>query len=290
MKARFLLLAALLSVSASAYTVKKGDTFYSLARASGVSVDELLRLNGLSSPELRVGQVIRLPGEAAPNAPKPTAPPAPTVKLPTVATSAHVLKLPGVTITAPKGLRMGDGFVLRLSGERAGETTVRFPSEVGEDVRQPNEELRPVGAAGEYVVPGRVVLGKETPVVYEVRLGDSVVKGQIPVRSLGQPTQHLNLPPSVSKVLVDPARAAEDAAVEQAYNRRTPQAWTKPFAAPLANVGRVSSGFGQPRTYVKGGKVAYHYGTDYPAPVGTPILAVNDGTVVMAGKYPVRGG
>lgn len=293
MKARFLLLAALLSASASAYTVKKGDTLYSLARASGVSVNELLRLNGLSSPELRVGQVIRLPGEAAPSStsvPKPAAPPAPGLQLPTVATSAHVLNLPGVTITAPKSLRMGDGFVLRLSGERAGETTVRFPSEVGEDVRQPNEELRPVGAAGEYVVPGRVVLGKETPVVYEVRLGNSVVKGQIPVRGLGQPTQHLNLPPSVSKVLVDPARAAEDAAVEQAYNRRTPQAWTKPFAAPLANVKRVSSGFGQPRTYVKGGKVAYHYGTDYPAPVGTPILAVNDGTVVMAGKYPVRGG
>ena len=288
MKARFLLLAALLSASASAYTVKKGDTLYSLARASGVSVDELLRLNGLSSPELRVGQVLRLPGETAPAAPRTAAPTAPA--LPTVATSASVLNLPGVTITAPKSLRMGDGFVLRLSGQRAGETTVRFPSEVGEDVRQPNEELRPVGAAGEYVVPGRVVLGKETPVVYEVRLGDSVVRGQIPVKGLGQPVQHLNLPPSISKVLVDPARAAEDAAVEQAYNRRTPQAWTRPFAPALAKARATSSGFGQPRTYVAGGKVAYHYGTDYPAAAGTPVLAVNDGLVVMAGKYPVRGG
>ena len=305
MKARFLLLAALLSGVAGAYTVKKGDTLYSLARGSGLTVDALMRLNGLSTPELRVGQVIKLPGEGAatpatpapaaptPATPAPAAPaPAPAVptKLPTVATAANVLKLPGVTITAPKALKMGDGFALRLSGEQAANVTVRFPSELGEDVRQPNEELRPLWSGGQYIVPGRVVLGKTTPVIYEVRLGGDVVRGQIPVGGLGQRVQHLNLPPSISKVLQDPAREAEDAAVEQAYQRRTPQQWQQPFASALASGKATSSSFGQPRTYVAGGKVAYHYGTDYPAPSGTPVLAINDGTVVIAGRYPVRGG
>lgn len=315
MKARFLLLAALLpgallvSGVAGAYTVKPGDTLYSLARSSGLTVEALMRLNGLSTPELRVGQVIKLPGEGAatpapvpaPAAPSPAKPaptkpapakpaPAAPAKLPTVATAPNVLKLPGLTVTAPRSLKMGDGFVLRLTGEQAGNATVRFPSELGEDVRHPNEELRPLWSGEQYVVPGRVVLGKTTPVIYEVRLGGDVVRGQIPVTGLGQRTQHLNLPQSISRVLQDPAREAEDAAVEQAYLRRTPQQWQRPFAPALASGKATSSSFGQPRTYVQGGKVAYHYGTDYPAPTGTPVLAINDGTVVIAGRYPVRGG
>mgnify|MGYP002653942410 CR=1 FL=1 len=70
---------------------------------------------------------------------------------------------------------------------------------------------------------------------------------------------------------------------------RTPRAWSQPFIFPSTNR-FVTSRFGQPRTYVAGGPVAYHYGTDYLAPAGTPVMAVNDGTVVVAGMYPVRGG
>ena len=62
------------------------------------------------------------------------------------------------------------------------------------------------------------------------------------------------------------------------------------YLQPAVNVRAQSSAFGQPRTYVAGGPVQYHYGTDYPAPAGTAVTAVNDGTVVIAGRYPVRGG
>ena len=41
-------------------TVQPGDTAFSLARRAGLSVADLLALNGLSSPDLRVGQVLRL--------------------------------------------------------------------------------------------------------------------------------------------------------------------------------------------------------------------------------------
>lgn len=271
MNARFLSLLTLLLLSApaGAYTVKKGDTLSALARANGTTVDAIMRLNGLQSTVLQIGQTLKLPSDA-----------------PAVTTQ----QVGGVTVSVPQKLRMGDPFVLWLRGAGAQGATVRFPSELGEDVRQPNEELHPVKVGDGWAVVGRVVLGKTTPLTYEVRLGEEKVRGQIAVGDLGQRIQHLNLPPSISKVLDDPQRAAEDAAVEKAYALRTAPVWTKPFAAPLGDVGRVSSGFGQPRTYTEGGKVAYHYGTDYPAPVGTPVLAVNDGTVVMAGKYPVRGG
>ncbi|MBB5232683.1 peptidoglycan endopeptidase [Deinococcus budaensis] len=49
-----------LAVSAPGITVQPGDTAYSLARAHGLSVEALLLLNGLATPDLRVGQVLRV--------------------------------------------------------------------------------------------------------------------------------------------------------------------------------------------------------------------------------------
>lgn len=305
MTSRFLALAATLLLGvAGAYTVKKGDTLYSIATAHRLTVDELKRLNNLSGNTISVGQVLRVspsdpakPGAVTPiitprpgttNTALPAQPLPPPLSAAELAPTPAGTRIEGVDISVPDRLIMGQSFIMRLSGPKAGEVTVSFPSEVGEDVRQPNEVLKPVGAAGEYRILGRVVLGKTTPVVYEVKLGDQVVRGRIPVGNLNQAIQHLNLPPRISNVLKDPGRTAEEKTVENAYALRTPQQWVKPFGLAL-NGKAVSSSFGQPRTYVAGGPVAYHYGLDYPAPVGTPVLAVNDGTVVIAGKYPVRG-
>lgn len=45
------------------YTVRPGDTLYSIARARSTTVDTLKQLNGLRKADLRVGQVIKVPGE-----------------------------------------------------------------------------------------------------------------------------------------------------------------------------------------------------------------------------------
>jgi len=58
---RALFLAFLLSSAlAQTHTVQKGDTLYRIARAHGLSVEELKRLNGLTSDLIRPGQVLRL--------------------------------------------------------------------------------------------------------------------------------------------------------------------------------------------------------------------------------------
>lgn len=298
MNRRILTLAAALLVGiAGAYTVQKGDTLYSIASANGITVDELKRLNNLKSNVLSTGQILRLSGQ--PDSPSSTKPSTtntglPPKQLPPPLSAAQLAptpagtKIDGVAISVPAKLTMGDAFIIRLSGPKAGDVTVSFPSEVGEDVRQPNEILKPIGAAGEYRILGRVVLGKTTPLVYEIKLGDQMVRGSIPVGNLDQAIQHLNLPPKISNLLQDKGRQAEEKVVENAYALRTPQDWSKPFAPALSSKA-TSSSFGQPRTYTVGGPVDYHYGMDYPAPVGTPVQAVNDGTVVIAGKYPVRG-
>ncbi len=133
-------------------------------------------------------------------------------------------RISGIAVSAPVTLRMGDTFVLRLSGPRAGQATVRFPGEVGEDVRLPGERLTPIAKGSEFLVLGRVVLGKSTPLEYEIQVGEEVVRGRIPITGLAQPLQRLNLLLSVLSKLEDPPRKAEDAAVEQASARRTTQA------------------------------------------------------------------
>ena len=43
------------------YHIKKGDTLYGIARAFGLTVEELMSLNGLDSPRINIGQVLLVP-------------------------------------------------------------------------------------------------------------------------------------------------------------------------------------------------------------------------------------
>ncbi|GGM94283.1 hypothetical protein GCM10007092_04440 [Thermus composti] len=65
---RLFLLGLLLCASALAqtYTVQKGDTLFRIARAHGLSVAELKRLNGLTTDHIYPGQVLRIGPKAMP--------------------------------------------------------------------------------------------------------------------------------------------------------------------------------------------------------------------------------
>ncbi|CAM3815259.1 C40 family peptidase [Deinococcus saxicola] len=71
--------AALLSPAAlaSTYTVKSGDTLSAISRATGVDAGTLLRLNGLNSSTIQIGQRLNL-GGATVSAPVRAAAPAAT--------------------------------------------------------------------------------------------------------------------------------------------------------------------------------------------------------------------
>lgn len=70
----------------TSYTVKSGDTLYRLAIANGTTVQEIKKLNGLTSDLLKIGQVLKMPNSQT-EAPKV----APTVSATKYAT-IHVVK------------------------------------------------------------------------------------------------------------------------------------------------------------------------------------------------------
>lgn len=53
----------------SVYYVKKGDSLYGIAKSYGVSVEDIKRLNSLSSNSLSIGQELLIPGFSSENAP-----------------------------------------------------------------------------------------------------------------------------------------------------------------------------------------------------------------------------
>jgi murein DD-endopeptidase MepM/ murein hydrolase activator NlpD len=63
------------------------------------------------------------------------------------------------------------------------------------------------------------------------------------------------------------------------FKRVTPRRWTQPFIRPVP--GRDNDNFGVRRT-VNGTKRYRHIGLDFRAPFGTPVQAMNDGTVVLS--------
>lgn len=106
-----------------------------------------------------------------------------------------------------------------------------------------------------------------------------------------RPVQQLHIAPSVLASSTPANKALEAQALEAAYSNssyKDAPLWTEPFMQPIQ--GRQTSGYGTPRRYAPGGRVSYHQGADIAADAGTPIAATNDGKVVIADFYPIKGG
>ncbi|GAA0369085.1 hypothetical protein GCM10008932_20930 [Alkalibacterium iburiense] len=80
---RFVTLSQLMNLSPTPtgrqYTVRSGDTLYSIALRHGTTVQRLASANGIINPNLiRVGQVLIIPGTSSSPAPSPSPSPSPT--------------------------------------------------------------------------------------------------------------------------------------------------------------------------------------------------------------------
>lgn len=77
--------AAPATATGATYVVKPGDTLYKIAQSSGIDVARLGQLNNITDPsQLRVGQVLRLDGQTAPQPASGTAVATPVTPVPAV--------------------------------------------------------------------------------------------------------------------------------------------------------------------------------------------------------------
>lgn len=101
--------------------------------------------------------------------------------------------------------------------------------------------------------------------------------------------EQLRLSAATLSVVTPEGRQLEAATVASAWSAALPDPlWSAPFVGPIDGVS--TSGFGDARRYEQGGPPSFHYGLDLAAPQGTPVHATNDGVVVVAGSYPIKGG
>ncbi len=275
-----------LSESVGAYTVKPGDTLSSIARASQTDVTTLRRLNNLSSDVLEVGMKLEVPG--------------------TQQADATILRVSnnGVTLTHKASAKPGEPVTIRISG------SLEKPMVLW-GVGRPNVETPGQGKAGtllegemqlvmvrdgnqsngqNWVGVGRDILGTPAETVkLEVRAGSQTLTSSLKLLGDPRPLQDVFMSKQVMATLTDENRTRERTILTAAYrlSESTPRAWTKAFAWPVPD--RQISPFGQNRRYEQGGELNFHYGEDLVAQIGAPIKASNDGTVVIAGCYPIRG-
>ena len=121
--------------STQLYTVLPGDTLFGISRKFGVTVDELVRLNGLSSNNLSIGQVLRVHGSGNVSTPPPVQQPVQQPAQPSSGNTGQtytvvrgdtlfgVARKFGMTVSALKSLNglVSDGLsvgqVLRVGGQ-----------------------------------------------------------------------------------------------------------------------------------------------------------------------------
>lgn len=158
------------------HTVAQSQTMFSISRQYGVTVQQLLEWNNLTSPDLRIGQQIfvEAPRTAAPPTPTPT--PAPTPPSATTPTAPQP--------SAPTPTTPADRLALDREGPRYTYHTVRAGETLSGIARQHNISLTELrnfnNISGDVISVGqRLVVGREVSAPRVTGLGvESTAQGR----------------------------------------------------------------------------------------------------------------
>ncbi len=167
---------------------------------------------------------------------------------------------------------VGDGAT--IEGSVAGHSLSFFPYAGGQAA------LVPVDMETK---PGRY---RWTVAVIEPDRDPRTVRGTLRIDGHRFPVQRLTLPKGMVDLDAETEKRAdrEQERLKTLYRTITPERfWRGAFVPPL-RTGRSGSGFGS-RRIINGEPRMPHAGTDFPAPLGTPVVAANTGRVALVGDY-----
>lgn len=289
--------------------VRPGDTLYGLSRRHGVSVNELMRVNGLTSSSLQPGQRLTVPSGVQPSAPQYDAPRVataqpshPAADAPADWTGSYTVQ-PGDSLYAiarQNGISLTDleryngiadsrrvmpGTVLRLPEDRAEASTqvaeappAYQPSPSASEVppARTTIETRPVKTEEHrpMAMSERQRVGEARNPTGTVRLGDQRPStAQQPQILNGAKSADADKPQQVARV--ETPGSASDAVSPSAAQSSGSVAGSSKLRWPV--VGKVVGRFG-PRP-----DGTHNDGVNLAAPMGTDVHAAESGVVAYAG-------
>ena len=118
--------------------------------------------------------------------------------------------------------------------------------------------------------------------------GDVLARGSIVVERTPFSESRITVTKETESLTQDSARIASDREKVRLARSSSPpnRLWTEPFIVPVK--ARVTTDFGHAR-FVNGVESGRHYGVDFGAAAGTPVLASNAGVVVLAEYLQLSG-
>ncbi|MGH1418359.1 MAG: peptidoglycan DD-metalloendopeptidase family protein [Hyphomicrobiaceae bacterium] len=247
-------------------TVVRGDTLYGLARRHATTVSDLMQVNNLSSTTLRLGQKLVLPGSAKPDSRRPTR----TAAL--VPRSSPVNKDWSGQYTVVPGdslYRIARQFGVK-SSELQSNNAITDPRRI-----RPGVVLRVPGSASDArSAAGRVGVGPSTVKSIATKSTPSLPKTPRVIQSTTQPTTVIN------------AKKTRVAALDQGKAGIPTVPVTKTVTPPADTTaklrwpvtGKVIDGFGRRRDGT------HNDGVNVAVPLGTPVVAADEGVVAYAGS------
>lgn len=206
-----------------------------------------------------------------------------------VSSSIKGVAAPEVALQAPSSVRSGDALGTSVVISDNGAAIVRLDIDL-EGASAPTVERE--GAA--YAVFSTPLIVEPLSLTLTASVTDEFGRvvsttRTVAIEPLSVTVEQLGLGSQTLSLLTAENAELERLTLAEAYAKLSPEPlWSAAFVMPIS--GRESSGFADARSYAVGGPVSFHNGLDLAAPQGTPVAATNDGVVLVAGPYPIKGG
>lgn len=206
-----------------------------------------------------------------------------TVSLPSP--SSVPPRVPGEVSVSPATPMQGDTLILLITAPAGADVTVRFDGSavpvfaMSGGIRRALIGTDPDVPAGKHTIA--VSVHQDDGVRLQISRTIHLIAGDFGVRNL-------TLPPKVFGLINPENLAIERRAIVPALTRRSPRVlWHGPFQPP--SPGPMGSPYGFQGMY-NGHREWWHQGVDFLAPEGSPVVATNEGVVVLAQVLPLGGG
>lgn len=279
-------------ISVKSNVVRRGDTLYDILKGYGVPDTEILkvaqaRVDGIRPSNLVAGKSYRLylDGDRL-------------VQYQYEPDDMRMLKVRFGQVVAGRGSQEVPGDVLDEAASMVPLVTVEpIPYEI---VKEPVsgiidaslfEAVESIGEKPALAMDLADIFAWQVDFFRDLRKGDSFAvlvdkyyrDGKFVRYGKIEAARFVNNKTSHKAFLYNPENGRED------YFDETGGSLRKQFLKVPLRFRRISSGFSTRRLHPVTGKVVPHYGVDYAAPTGTPIMSIGDGKVVMLKRDAANG-